>query len=100
MEWAPDAFGRRWRSEVRQPGSAIDNGRNAESVEARIPVCAYLVFTPIFCANAASGVNFENCKKSSNMKVSVLCSSESHPIYPHLQAWVKNVDAFHQVELV
>jgi methionyl-tRNA formyltransferase len=69
-------------------------------VGARIPVCAYVVFTPIFCANAASGVNFENCKKSSKMKVSVLCSSESHPIYPRLQAWVKDVDALHQVELV
>ncbi|HVX76409.1 MAG TPA: formyltransferase family protein [Bradyrhizobium sp.] len=34
------------------------------------------------------------------MKVSVLCSSESHPIYPYLEAWVKNVDAVHQVELV
>lgn len=61
---------------------------------------AYLVSTPIFCANAPFGVNSENRKKSGIMKVSVLCSSKSHPIYPHLQTWVKNLGAFHQVELV
>jgi methionyl-tRNA formyltransferase len=56
--------------------------------------------TPIFCANAPFGVNSENRKKSPQMKVSVLCSSESHPIYPHLRTWVKNLGAIHQVELV
>lgn len=34
------------------------------------------------------------------MKVSVLCSSASHPVYPHLQGWVKRVRAAHDVELV
>lgn len=34
------------------------------------------------------------------MKISVLCSSVSHPIYPHLQHWVKVTGATHAVELV
>jgi methionyl-tRNA formyltransferase len=34
------------------------------------------------------------------MKVSVLCSSASHPVYPHLESWVENAVADHDVELV
>lgn len=34
------------------------------------------------------------------MKISVLCSNPSHPIYPHLQSWVKRAAACHAVELV
>jgi methionyl-tRNA formyltransferase len=34
------------------------------------------------------------------MKVSVLCSSASHPVYPHLEGWVKRARAAHDVELV
>ena len=34
------------------------------------------------------------------MKVSVLCSSASHPVYPHLESWVRRVRATHEVELV
>ncbi len=34
------------------------------------------------------------------MKVSVLCSSETHPIYPHLETWLKSMDGIHQVELL
>src|SRR6185437_960422 len=34
------------------------------------------------------------------MKVSVLCSSASHPVYPHLENWVKRSGAAHDVELV
>jgi len=34
------------------------------------------------------------------MKVSVLCSSTSHPVYPHLEDWVRSAGADHEVELV
>jgi methionyl-tRNA formyltransferase len=34
------------------------------------------------------------------MKISVLCSSTSHPVYLHLQSWVKSASARHNVELV
>src|SRR5215813_13350989 len=34
------------------------------------------------------------------MKVSVLCSSASHPVYPHLENWVKQAAATHDMELV
>src|SRR5258706_2562696 len=34
------------------------------------------------------------------MKISVLCSSTSHPVYPHLQRWVQATGARHDVELV
>jgi methionyl-tRNA formyltransferase len=34
------------------------------------------------------------------MKVSVLCSSTAHPVYPHLERWVKGAAAHHAVELV
>jgi methionyl-tRNA formyltransferase len=34
------------------------------------------------------------------MKVSVLCSSASHPVYPHLERWVKRAGVAHDVELV
>ena len=34
------------------------------------------------------------------MKISVLCSSKLHPVYPHLQTWANNVGAQHDVELV
>jgi len=34
------------------------------------------------------------------MKVSVLCSSTSHPVYPHLENWVKRAGVAHDVELV
>lgn len=34
------------------------------------------------------------------MKISVLCSSESHPVYPYLQGWVKDAGANHDVELL
>jgi methionyl-tRNA formyltransferase len=35
-----------------------------------------------------------------NMNVSVLCSSMSHPVYPHLERWVRRVGSAHDVELV
>ncbi len=34
------------------------------------------------------------------MKISILCSSLGHPIYPHLQQWVLKARAVHEVELV
>lgn len=34
------------------------------------------------------------------MKVSVLCSSTEHPVYPRLERWVKSAAANHSVELV
>lgn len=34
------------------------------------------------------------------MKISVLCSSTSHPVYPHLEHWVTKAGATHNVELV
>ncbi|MEH2610394.1 formyltransferase family protein [Bradyrhizobium sp. AZCC 1693] len=34
------------------------------------------------------------------MKVSVLCSSTTHPVYPHLGRWVRGAAANHAVELV
>ncbi|QPF93874.1 formyltransferase family protein [Bradyrhizobium commune] len=34
------------------------------------------------------------------MKISILCSSTSHPIYPDLQHWVQVAGAAHDVELV
>src|SRR5262245_31216191 len=34
------------------------------------------------------------------MKISVLCSSASHPVYPYLENWVKAASATHDVELV
>jgi methionyl-tRNA formyltransferase len=34
------------------------------------------------------------------MKISVLCSDTSHPVYPHLQSWVKSAGVRHTVELV
>lgn len=34
------------------------------------------------------------------MKVSVLCSSATHPIYPHLEQWAKAAAGNHRVELV
>jgi methionyl-tRNA formyltransferase len=34
------------------------------------------------------------------MKVSVLCSSATHPVYPHLLQWVKRAGADHNIELV
>lgn len=34
------------------------------------------------------------------MKVSVLCSSAAHPVYPHLEDWVRRAGADHEVELV
>jgi len=34
------------------------------------------------------------------MKVSVLCSSASHPVFPHLESWVRRAGASHDVELV
>ena len=34
------------------------------------------------------------------MKISVLCSSLSHPVYPHLENWVKEARSQHEVELV
>lgn len=34
------------------------------------------------------------------MKVSVLCSSTAHPVYPHLEQWAKRARADHDVELV
>ena len=34
------------------------------------------------------------------MKVSVLCSSTAHPVYPRLEQWVRIVAANHSVELV
>jgi methionyl-tRNA formyltransferase len=34
------------------------------------------------------------------MKISILCSSASHPVYPHLERWAKEVGALHKVELV
>ena len=34
------------------------------------------------------------------MKVSVLCSSTTHPVYPHLEQWVRGAAANHNVELV
>ena len=34
------------------------------------------------------------------MKISVLCSNPSHPIYSHLQRWVKRATACHVVELM
>jgi methionyl-tRNA formyltransferase len=34
------------------------------------------------------------------MKVSVLCSSPLHPVYPHLEAWVKRAGVSHDIELV
>jgi methionyl-tRNA formyltransferase len=34
------------------------------------------------------------------MKISVLCSSTAHPVYPHLENWVKKAGTKHNVELV
>ncbi|MCA1501866.1 formyltransferase family protein [Bradyrhizobium sp. NBAIM14] len=34
------------------------------------------------------------------MKISILCSSASHPVYPHLQHWAQVTGATHEVELV
>lgn len=34
------------------------------------------------------------------MKISVLCSDTSHPVYPHLRGWAKSAGARHTVELV
>ncbi|QQN67409.1 UDP-glucuronic acid dehydrogenase [Bradyrhizobium diazoefficiens] len=34
------------------------------------------------------------------MKISVLCSSASHPVYPYLESWVNAASAAHSVELV
>src|SRR5882757_2342579 len=34
------------------------------------------------------------------MKISILCSSTSHPVYPHLENWAKAAGARHDVELV
>src|SRR6201995_842782 len=34
------------------------------------------------------------------MRISVLCSDTSHPVYPHLRSWVKSTGARHAVELV
>ncbi|WP_407886543.1 hypothetical protein, partial [Scytonema sp. NUACC26] len=34
------------------------------------------------------------------MKVSVLCSSATHPVYPHLLQWVERAAADHKIELV
>lgn len=34
------------------------------------------------------------------MKISILCSSASHPIYQHLQHWAQVTGATHEVELV
>jgi len=34
------------------------------------------------------------------MKISVLCSSTSHPIYPRLESWVRDAGAGHDVELL
>jgi methionyl-tRNA formyltransferase len=34
------------------------------------------------------------------MKVSVLCSSTAHPIYPRLEQWVRCAETGHEVELV
>lgn len=34
------------------------------------------------------------------MKVSVLCSSTTHPVYTHLEQWAKRAGAEHDVELV
>lgn len=34
------------------------------------------------------------------MKVSVLCSSTAHPVYPHLEQWIRDAAANHRVELV
>jgi methionyl-tRNA formyltransferase len=34
------------------------------------------------------------------MKLSVLCSDTSHPVYPHLQKWAEDAGARHSVELV
>ena len=36
----------------------------------------------------------------SKMKVSVLCSSTAHPVYPHLESWVRRAGVSHDVELV
>jgi methionyl-tRNA formyltransferase len=35
-----------------------------------------------------------------NMKISVLCSSTSHPVYPHLENWAKVAGTEHEVDLV
>jgi methionyl-tRNA formyltransferase len=34
------------------------------------------------------------------MKVSVLCSSTAHPVYPRLEQWVRRAEPDHEVELV
>ncbi|MGD9713180.1 MAG: formyltransferase family protein [Thermomicrobiales bacterium] len=34
------------------------------------------------------------------MRISVLCSSSSHPIYPWLERWIAQLDSSHQVQLV
>jgi methionyl-tRNA formyltransferase len=34
------------------------------------------------------------------MKVSILCSSTAHPVYPRLEQWVRSAAANHSVELV
>jgi methionyl-tRNA formyltransferase len=41
-----------------------------------------------------------NRQRWSMMKVSVLCSSATHPVYPHLEQWVRGAMGRHQVELV
>lgn len=34
------------------------------------------------------------------MKISVLCTHKTHPVYPHLQEWCKRKSLTHEVELV
>lgn len=34
------------------------------------------------------------------MKISILCSNSTHPIYPLLEAWMKRISVKHDVELV
>lgn len=34
------------------------------------------------------------------MKLSILCSSKSHPVYPHLQKWLEKHRTMHDVELM
>ena len=34
------------------------------------------------------------------MRISVICSNASHPVYPHLEDWVRAASADHDVELV
>ncbi len=34
------------------------------------------------------------------MKITIICSSKTHPIYPYLQEWMKKKSSVHEVDLV